>query len=95
MYLVNGKPMTSFSVKVESMRFGVFWTIQAALHALNCNGIPAREIRGTLDINGESYTVKQAIKLATLEADEDVIPRKFVTELAALKYLYNRGYTLA
>lgn len=46
-------------------------------------------------VGGEPMQVKDAIEIATLESQEnDWVPMKFFTQLAALKYLYKQGYRL-
>ncbi len=88
--------MNTFMMKRAASMFSPI-TEQAAVKALREEGVECQKLTSTtwILINGEPRQVKDAIEIATLESEEnDLIPMKFFTQLAALKYLYKQGYRL-
>jgi len=90
--------MDTFKMRRTASGFGFPVPEKTAVLRLKSEGIECEKLTDTtfLLLNGEPMQVKDAIGVATLESQEnDWIPKKFFTQLAALKYLYNQGYKLS
>ena len=88
--------MNGIAMRFAASGFGLFISEKQALNRLQASGRKADLITRGLFINGEYTTIQEAVKLATLESEEnDMIPKKFFMQLSALKYLYEQGYRLS
>lgn len=88
--------MNMFMMKRAASMFRPITEAEAVKRLLD-EGVECQKLTSTtwILINGEPRQVKDAIEIATLESEEnDLIPMKFSTQLAALKYLYKQGYRL-